>query len=125
MSARTMCSMRCRVWRLSVTDVDGAPSYEWAVVATGIPVRVDVFGSSTVAGATFVVEAGTASDLQGTAFFLADHPCRAGDRIEMTRGFEGKFQLGGKFVKIFQRRGRIHHFEVEITEVAKILEGAP
>jgi hypothetical protein len=69
-------------------------------------------------------EAGRASDRSGVLFLGPTTAMRPGDRIRMTKGPSGTFQVEGAYDEAWRPSDR-HHIELGVVEVAKALTGKP
>ena len=122
MSYVGLLTQRCDVLRLNASNTDGAASYSWVVVASSIRVRTDLsYIRPTDPNLGWIPEAGRPDDRVGTAFFLPDAIVRPGDRIRITRGPTGTFEVKGSLDTVIGRQGYTHHIEARIEEVAKAL----
>lgn len=119
MSFRSLLSQRCDILRMTTQDVDGAPVYDWGTHLTGIRCRVDLSFSRRGKDPEWSQEAGRVSDRTGVAFFLPGVDVQPGDRIVMTGGgINGTFSLEGALDTVIGRRGKVHHVECGVEEVA-------
>lgn len=122
MAIDRLLAHRCVVLRLTMTNLDGAPSYDYRPVATDQPCRVDLSFHRPGQDRGWTPEAGRPADRAGVCFFPADAPVRPGDRIRLVSGgIEGTFQVEGAVSQPVDRFGKLHHTEAEITEVAHAL----
>lgn len=123
MSMRTLLAQRGTVLRAARTSVDGASAYVWSPVKTNVRLRIDLSFTRRGKDPTWSPETGRIEDRTGVAFFMPDEDVRPGDRVKLTAGgLTGTFELKGALDPVMGRRGRVHHIEVGVEEVAKALE---
>lgn len=121
MSLRSLLVHRAEVLRLATTNVDGAATYDWDSLGV-VPCRVDLSFIRSGKDPVWTPEAGRPADRTGVAFFAAGADVLPGDRIFMVAGgVEGTFELQGTLDFVQDRRGRTHHLECGVIEVAKPL----
>lgn len=123
MSFRALLRQRCTIKRLNQTDVDGAPAYNWTTVKENVRCFVDLSYQRPGKDPGWSPEAGRPADRAGVLFMLPTEPLKPGDRIVVTRGEpRGTFEVLGALDTVPQAsRGRVHHIEVGIEEVAQAI----
>lgn len=123
MSFRSLLKQRCTIQRSQQTDVDGAPAFTWADVQTGVPCFVDLSFHRPGKDPGWTPEAGRPADRTGVVFMLPNAPVKPGDRIIVTRGQpDGTYEVTGAMDTVPQaRRGRVHHLEMYVEEVAQMI----
>lgn len=124
MGYAALLPQRCNGLRLVETASHGIVEYDWATVSRDEPCRVDV-SFSRAGAAGWVQEAGRSADRAGTIFLESDTTLRSGDRIvlvpESDDDQQGTFLITGNFDRVPGARGRTHHVEAPVTEVATAL----
>lgn len=120
MSFRTLMTHRAELKRLSESDVDGAPSYQWHVVKKNIRCYLDLTYLRAGKDPVWTPEAGRATDRTGVFFCLPDAGIVPGDRVVVffKNTVLGTFQIDGAFDTVIGTRGRPHHLEAGVKEVA-------
>lgn len=117
MSYAALLDHRVTILRYSTQIVDGVEQYVPRTIATGVRCRLDLQFIRSGRDPQWTPEAGRVEDRTGVAFFLSDANVKPGDRIQVTRGPAGTFQVEGNVDQVFGRRGRIHHLECGVKEV--------
>ena len=120
MSYKSMLRHRCSILRLTETDEDGMPIHAWRTTTTGIRCFLDLNFIRQGKDPVWSVEAGRVSDRSGVLFLLGNADIRSGDRITMTRGPHGTFQVEGAVDEAWRPDSR-HHLELGVVEVAQQL----
>ncbi len=118
MSYRSLLTHRCTVKRLEETFVDGMPQHQWVVKGTAIPCRVDLQFIRQGKDPLWTPEAGRASDRTGVLFIMPSSQVKSGDRIFVSRGPAGTFQIEGAVDEAWDKDTR-HHIELGIKEVSQ------
>lgn len=115
-----MLTHRGTLKRLTETTTDGVPTgIQWSTVKENVHCKIDTTFSRRGKDPMWTPEAGRKVDRMGVGFFYADEDVRPGDRIIMTHGPTGTFELDGAWDTPTDRRGDPHHHEVGVTEVAQ------
>jgi len=111
---------RCHVLRLVETNQDGSPVHAWEQV-TETPIRcfLDLTFIRHGKDPHWTPEAGRAADRNGVWFGLNDAPVRPGDRVKMTKGPTGVFEVDGAYDEAW-RPTELHHIEVGVKEVPPV-----
>lgn len=120
MSIRSLMRHRVNIMRLSETQVDGMPVHSWTQVATDQRAYLDLNYIRKGKDPIWTPEAGRAQDRSGVLFMLPDAPIKSGDRIKVTHGPTGTFQIEGAVDEAWKPE-RKHHVEVGVVEVSGML----
>lgn len=122
MSFGSLMAHRCTIKRLNQTDVDGAPVYTWTVIKVGVKCYLDLTYLRRGKDPSWSPEAGRATDRTGVFFCGPKEPLKPGDRVEVrvrtSNEKLGTFLIEGAADLVMGNRGRPHHIEVGVTEVA-------
>jgi hypothetical protein len=119
-SIKAMMKHRVDVLRLSETQVDGMPVHTWTQVASGQRAYLDLNYIRKGKDPIWTPEAGRASDRSGVLFMMGDAPIMSGDRIKVTTGPSGTFQIEGAVDEAWKPE-RKHHLEVGVVEVSGMI----
>lgn len=95
------------------------PVQMWAVVSQGVRCFLDLNFIRRGKDPLWTPEAGRPSDRSGVLFVEASANVKSGDRLRMTRGPHGVFQVEGAVDEAWTPT-RMHHLELGVVEV-----GAP
>ena len=117
MSYSSLLDHRADVKRMTPTIVDGVESMTWRTVGRSRRCRLDLQFIRPGRDPQWTAEAGRPVDRTGVVFFERGEDIRTGDRIVVTRGPIGTFEIDGDVDHVFGRRGRVHHVEVGCKEV--------
>jgi hypothetical protein len=114
-----MMNHRVDVKRLVTSSTDGAGSYGYVTVEENIRGFVDLNPGN--GAQPWIPEAGRPDDRAGSFFTSSDHDIRPGDRLVVTEGPLGSFEVRGALFPVPTPwgRSRVHHLEVKIVEVAR------
>lgn len=116
-----MLRHRGRVKRLVETQVGGMPVHAYEVVGDpDRPLRVflDLNFIRKGKDPSWTPEAGRPADRAGVLFLMGDADVKNGDRIEMTSGPAGTFQMDMAIDEAWRPDAR-HHLEVFVKEVPR------
>lgn len=119
MSYAGLLGHRVTIYRLTQGDVDGQTSYTWDIVATNVPAFVDTSFIRIGKDPTWTEEAGRSPDRSGVAFFKYAANVNPGDRVQVTRGPAGQFEIISK--DPVWAPTRASHVECGIAEVSSQL----
>lgn len=122
MSYKAMLKHRATIRRLVASDLDGMPIHTWSVVAGGVPCFLDLNFIRKGKDPMWSPEAGRVSDRSGVLFMGGTAVIKSGDRITMTKGPSGTFQIEGAVDEAWRPTDK-HHVEVGVVEVANQLAG--
>lgn len=111
---------RCDIYDLNQKAVDGAIEMQFVRVATNVKCYLDLSFIRKGKDPMWTPEAGRPADRSGVLFMLPTYDIKSGQRIEMTRGPEGQFEIQGA-IDLLYRRDRKHHYEIGVTERATSL----
>lgn len=114
MSYRSMLKHRGDLLELQEGFVKGIPQSNWVVVSTGLKCFLDLNFIRHGKDPMWTAEAGRASDRSGVLF--TETRVKSGQRIRMTFGPGGVFQIEGAVDEAWRPTSR-HHYEVGVTEV--------
>jgi hypothetical protein len=105
---------------MNETDVDGAPTYDWVAIKTNVRCFLDLSYQRPGKDPGWTPEAGRPADRSGVLFLQDGEPLKPGDRVVITRGEpKGTFEALGALDTVPQAtRGRVHHIEAYVQEVA-------
>lgn len=121
MSYESLLVHRCTVLRLDEVNVDGSVNYTWVPTKMNVHLRIDLSFQRRGKDPDWIAEAGRPSDRTGVAFFLRGEAVMPGDRITMTTGPAGTFELQGSKDHVPGHLGDEHHLEIGVQEVAQPL----
>lgn len=124
MSFDALLVHRCNLMRLAESNQDGIASYTWSTIKRSIPLRIDLSFQRRGKDPDWISEAGRPTDRTGVAFFGPGLDVRPGDRIVMTHGPTGRFELQGSRDYVPDRYGDVHHIEIGVQEVAQAIAPA-
>lgn len=118
-----------RVERLSMTQVLGKPTYNWAPVPGGefLKCRLDLNFVRPGKDIPAAPIAGSAPDRIGLLFCSADAPIRAGDRVVAIPNEVGEIPVAGTFEirvipDVVVGFSHAHHIEIQILETNQTLD---
>ena len=124
MSYRSLLKHRCTIIELTMTATDGSPVSTWTTKAEDIRCFLDLGFIRRGKDPIWTPEAGRPADRSGVIFLGGDAPITSGDRIIMTKGPSGTFEVQGAFDEAWRPSSR-HHIEIGVIEVAtQISRGA-
>ncbi len=116
MSYGGMLKQRCTVKFLQEGFVNGVPTSVWVERATGVKCFLDLNFIRKGKDPMWTPEAGRPSDRTGVLFVAGSAVVKSGDRIVMTKGPAGTFQVEGAVDEAWRPTSR-HHLELGVTEV--------
>lgn len=116
MSIRALLRHRADVYRLTESQVDGMPTATWRLVAAAVPCFVDLNFIRRGKDPTWTPESGRATDRSGVAFTMDTADVRSGDRLKISKGPAGTFQVEGAVDEAWKPE-RLHHMEFGVVEV--------
>jgi hypothetical protein len=122
MSYEALLVHRATLLRLQESNVDGALASTWQPIRTALALRIDLSFSRRGKDPDWIAQAGRPSDRTGVAFFPKGSDVRPGDRIRVTKGPAGVFELQGSKDHVQGHLGDEHHIEVGVQEVALPLQ---
>lgn len=120
MSFRGLLKHRCDIYDLNKTAVDGALELQYVRVAKNVKCNLDLSFIRKGKDPMWTPEAGRPSDRTGVMFILPTVEIKSGQRIEMTRGPVGKFEILGA-IDLIYRFEKPHHYEIGVIERATSL----
>ncbi len=106
------------VKRLTSTNVDGAPVYDWMPVNSNLKCKLDLAFVRLGKDPTWSPQAGRQPDRNGVLFCEAGEDLRPGDRITMLTGPSGTFELDGVPDEPWDMHSP-SHWELGVVEVAQ------
>lgn len=115
-----MLRHRANVMRLEEVNVNGYVAHKWVLRKKNVPVFLDLNFIRKGKDPLWSPEAGRRSDRTGVLFALESGDVRSGDRVVMTKGPKGAFQVEGA-VDDAWRPTSLHHIEVGVVEVSDAL----
>lgn len=121
MSYDSMLAHVIEILRLKLSDNDGALAEDYEVIHTAVPARLDLNFLRRGRDQGNVLASGRATDRNGVLFLLPGVDILPSDRIRVTKGPTGTFEVEGSVDPVQDRWGETHHLEVGIREVAKPL----
>lgn len=122
MSFSGMLKHRMSILRLVETTVSGYSVTTWEIMSENKPCWVDLNFIRQGKDAMWTPEAGRPADRSGVLFCMPKVDIRSGDRIQVTRGPKGTFEIEGAIDEAWRPTNQ-HHIEVGILEVAQQLTG--
>lgn len=122
MTFTAMLKHRMSILRLTETTVSGYSVTTWEVMAEGIRCWCDLNFIRHGKDAMWTPEAGRPADRSGVLFIMPKVDLRSGDRVQITRGPKGTFEIEGAVDEAWRPLNQ-HHTEVGILEVAQQLTG--
>lgn len=120
MSFLGLMKHRCDIYDLNKVVVDGAMETQFVRVAKDVRCYLDLSFIRKGKDPMWTPEAGRPADRSGVLFLASTGGIKSGQRIEMTRGPEGQFEILGA-IDLIYRRDRPHHYEVGVIERATSL----
>ena len=120
MSFLGLMKHRCDIYDLNKTAVDGALELQFVRIATNVKCYLDLAFIRKGKDPMWTPEAGRPSDRSGVLFMLPAVEIKSGQRIEMTRGPDGQFEILGA-IDLLYRGDKAHHYEIGVTERAASL----
>lgn len=123
MAYSALLKHRCSVLRLVEGNVDGMPTHSWEAVTSGVKCFLDLNFIRRGKDPVWTAEAGRPSDRSGVLFIAANTDVRSGDRVKMTTGPSGTFQVEGAVDEAWQPT-KMHHLELGVVEVARPVAGS-
>jgi hypothetical protein len=119
-SYNALLKHRCQILRLTEDSIMGMPTELWKPVAAGVRCFLDLGFIRQGKDPMWTPEAGRPADRSGVLFVRGDAVIKSGDRIVMTKGPTGTFQIEGAIDEAWQPTRR-HHIEVGVVEVGSAL----
>lgn len=122
-SYKAMLRHRCHLIRLNQEAESGSPVYGWNPVlgSDGQPLVLQCFLDLNYIrqgkDPQWTPETGRTMDRTGVWFGLPGAPIKSGDRIQMTVGPPGTFEIQGAIDQAWTPR-KLHHVEAGVVEVA-------
>ena len=120
MSFNAMLKHRCEVRQLVEGEIDGIATASWQTVATNVRCFLDLGFIRKGKDPMWTPEAGRSSDRTGVLFANKTAPLRPGQRVSMTKGPTGTFEIQGAVDEAW-RPLNLHHLELGVVEVARQL----
>lgn len=120
MSFQAMLRHRCTVKRLIEGEINGIATASWQTVATNVRCFLDLNFIRKGKDPIWTPEAGRKTDRSGVLFTGNTAPLQPGDRISMTKGPTGTFEIQGAVDEAW-RPTELHHLELGVIEVARQL----
>ena len=121
MSYSKMLRHRCEILRLVESDIDGMPQHSWLKISEEVRVFLDLNFIRSGKDPRWTPEAGRPSDRSGVLFVDPEGDVRSGDRVRMTVGPHGTFQVEGAVDEAWTPT-KMHHKECGVVEVAGVLQ---
>jgi hypothetical protein len=120
MSFRAMLRHRVTIKRVHLTQVDGLSTENWTTVAASVPAFVDLVYIRAGKDPMWTPEAGRPAERTGVVFMLPTATVRSGDRLEVTIGPPGTFEVEGAQDYVWTPQA-FHHYELGVKEVGSPL----
>lgn len=114
MSYGSLLKHRCDLMELRESFVKGIPQSNWVVVEQNVKCFLDLNFIRRGKDPMWTPEAGRASDRSGVLFTATK--VKSGQRLRMTFGPSGVFQIEGAVDEAWKPTRR-HHYEVGVTEI--------
>ena len=111
MSYSSLLKHRVDIYRISVEDANGIPVTSWTKTLVSIPAFVDLNFIRRGKDPVWTQEAGRPQDRSGVLFLPEYTDIRSGDRIIVTRGPKGSFQVEGAVDEAWRPENQ-HHMEI-------------
>ena len=122
MSFNAMLKHRCSVKRLVEGEIDGIATASWSTTSTNVRCFIDLNFIRKGKDPMWTAEAGRRTDRTGVLFALSTADIRPGDRVSVTKGPVGTFEVQGAVDEAW-RPLNLHHLELGVVEVQKQLSG--
>lgn len=120
MSFNALLKHRCSVDELVEGEIDGIATASWVTIASNVKCFLDLGFIRRGKDPMWTPEAGRPSDRSGVLFATASAPLKPGQRVSMTRGPRGTFEIQGAVDEAW-RPLDLHHLELSVIEVARQL----
>lgn len=115
-----MLQHRCSVKRLTEGEVDGIATASWSTVASNVRCFLDLNFLRNGKDPVWSPEAGRRADRTGVLFASSSASIQPGDRIIMTKGPVGTFEVQSAVDEAW-RPSSMHHVELGVIEVQRQL----
>ena len=120
MSSKNLMRMRGNIERLDDTQVDGLVRSTWTTIVTGERCFLDLNFIRSGKDPVWVPDTGTAQNRSGVLFLLKNTIARPGDRIKVTLGPAGTFEIQSAVDEAWTATSK-HHLECYVVEVNRTL----
>lgn len=115
-----MLQHRCAVKRLVEGEIDGIATATWSTVSSNVRCFLDLNFLRNGKDPVWSPEAGRRADRTGVLFALSSAGIQPGDRVSMTKGPTGTFEVQSAVDEAW-RPSSMHHVELGVQEVARQL----
>jgi hypothetical protein len=119
MSYRLQLQQRCAIIRLSETQVDGLASTQWSSMAEDVRCFLDLNYLRAGKDPIWTPDSGNAENRSGVLFLEPGADIRPGDRVQMSKGPSGTFEVKSSIDEAWTPR-KLHHLECYVQEVNRL-----
>lgn len=124
MSYRSLLKMRCSILELVETQQDGMPVHSWQTTQVDVRCFADLlFFNGPDNDPLWTADAAKPENRSGKLFLAPNAIVEPGNRIKITRGPSGTFEVQGAVDEAWTPRG-LHHLECYVVEINRALAGA-
>lgn len=120
MAFASLLRHRCTIMRMSETQVNGKVGTTWEVASTGNKCFLDLNFIRKGKDQIWTPEAGRPADRTGVLFMSGTADIVSGDRVRMTTGPSGTFELQSAVDEAWRPTNK-HHLELGVKEVSSVI----